>query len=309
MKEYKAIFERYLSVERNASRHTRTNYLRDIGQMEGFLKGNGLCLEGDRVDVRRIDEEVVTAFLGHLYKKGNKRSSIARKVASLRAFFRFLVRKGVLDRNPLELLPTPKVDKYLPSVLSVDEAKDLMEVTVRHGVLGLRDRAMLETLYSSGIRVGELVGLDVEDLDLNLGIIKVKGKGGKERIVPIGSKAITALKGYLTRRGELKPSCVKEGGDAFFLNSRGRRITPRTVQRLVDWYRGKSGVIKDITPHTLRHTFATHLMDSGVDLRVIQEMLGHSNLSTTQRYTKVSMGRLMEVYDKAHPRAKKTGNR
>lgn len=301
---YKTRFERYLSIERNASRHTRIGYLRDILELEAFLKGMGLCLEGDTVDVREMDEGVAIAFLGHLYKKGDKRSTIARKVASLRAFFKFLVRKGVLEKNPLELLTTPKIERYLPTVLSVDEAKCLMEVSVKGSVMGLRDRAILETLYSSGIRVGELTGLNMWDIDLDVGLLKVLGKGGKERVVPIGKKAIHSLCAYLRRRSEFLKD---RETDALFLNSKGGRLTTRSVQRLVDKYGKKRGIMKGPTPHTLRHTFATHLLDSGVDLRAIQEMLGHSSLSTTQRYTKVTIDRLMEVYDKSHPRAKKAG--
>ncbi|HCY18593.1 MAG: hypothetical protein A2X87_07995 [Deltaproteobacteria bacterium GWC2_42_51] len=350
MQEYKKAFEQYLSIEKNASKYTRENYLRDITQLEGFLKDNGLYLCNDEIDVKKINENALRLFLGNLYKNCRK-ASIARKLASIKAFFRFLVKKGYLSKDPAELITHPKIEKYLPTVLTVDEAKTLVEagqtIAEKRGkgergkrknpltpspirrfpdsLTILRDKAILEVLYSSGIRVGELSGLNMRDIDLDSGIIKVIGKGNKERIAILGEKAREALRKYLAKKSEVRslplqacPRMVlsgavsrgqksEEGNEPVFLGARGERIYPRAVQRLVKESALRSNVAKSPTPHSLRHSFATHLLDAGVDLRTIQEMLGHASLSTTQKYTKVSVQRLMEVYDKAHPRAKKTG--
>jgi integrase/recombinase XerC len=216
-----------------------------------------------------------------------------------------LVREKVIPSNPAKSVSTPKVEKTLPTTLSVDEAFRLMESPQsrpRKSSDGseersLRDRAILELLYSSGLRVSELVGLNSDQLDLDLGIVRVMGKGRKERIVPVGMKAIDALNAYFNERGMLK------GDEPIFINSSGGRLTARSVGRLIKKYSKHSGIFRKVSPHSLRHTFATHLLDAGADIREIQEMLGHSSLSTTQRYTHVSMGKLMEVYDKAHPRS------
>ncbi|MEK6599745.1 MAG: tyrosine recombinase XerC [Deltaproteobacteria bacterium] len=326
MDRYKKEFDKYLSIEKNASHYTIENYLRDITQLECFLKDNALCLADGEVDAGRIDEKAIKFFLGHLYNtvtrhksqatsKGYKKVSIARKLASIKAFFRFLVRKGFLSGNPAEFISYPKIEKYLPTVLTVDEVKGLVEADISHKtqdtshkskklslLTTLRDRAILEVLYSSGIRVSELAGLNMRDVDINQGIIRVLGKGNKERIAMLGSKAQDALKAYLEERKQFP---FAKNTEAVFLGVRGERIYPRAVQRLVKEAAGIGGVSKDPTPHSLRHTFATHLLDAGADLRTIQEMLGHASLSTTQKYTKVSVQRLLEAYDKAHPRAKK----
>ena len=316
MDRYKKEFDKYLSIEKNASHYTIENYLRDITQLECFLKDNALCLAEGEVDAGRIDEKAIRFFLGHLYKD-HKKASIARKLASIKAFFRFLVRKGFLSKNPAEFISYPKIEKYLPTVLTVDEVKGLVEADIsqepapagsKQGlkknslITTLRDRAILEVLYSSGIRVSELAGLNMRDVDLNQGIIRALGKGNKERLAMLGSMAQDALKAYLEERKQLP---FAKNPEAVFLGVRGERIYPRAVQRLVKDAAGRGGVSKDPTPHSLRHTFATHLLDAGADLRTIQEMLGHASLSTTQKYTKVSVQRLLEVYDKAHPRAKK----
>jgi integrase/recombinase XerC len=209
------------------------------------------------------------------------------------------VRERLVPSNPAKAVSTPKVEKPLPTTLTVDEAFRLMEAPVEKR--RLRDRAILELLYSSGIRVGELVGVNVNQLDEDLGIVKVMGKGRKERIVPVGLKAIEALKAYLQERGDVGEE------EPLFINSRGGRLTARSIGRLVKKYTKRSGIFRKVSPHSLRHTFATHLLDAGADIREIQEMLGHASLSTTQRYTHLSLGKLMEVYDKAHPRSfKKT---
>jgi integrase/recombinase XerC len=254
--------------------------------------------------IEKADRIAIRKYLSFLHRK-NKKSSIARKVSALRSFFKYLVKEQVVPFNPAKGVSTPKVEKTLPAALTVDEAFRLMESPnrvsgkplERSKEKGLRDRAILELLYSSGLRVSELVGLNSNQLDLDLGIVRVMGKGRKERIVPVGVKAIEATKSYLEERGRV-------GGDGpIFVNALGGRLTARSVGRLVKKYTRDSGIFRKVSPHSLRHTFATHLLDAGADIREIQEMLGHSSLSTTQRYTHVSMGKLMEVYDKAHPRS------
>jgi integrase/recombinase XerC len=295
-------FLRYLTVERNASVHTLEGYSRDLRQFEGFLKDAGLCLAGGRVDAGRVDEAAVRAFIYSLHG-GLRKVTVARKLSSVRSFFRFLVKKGVLGANPAELMPTPKVEKFLPSVLTVDEAIELVETPARGKTseAAVRDLAILEVLYSTGIRVSELTGLDMGDLDLKAGTIKVLGKGGKERIAFLGRSAVDSLSAYL----RLKPAGHEwPGKGPVFTGIRGGRITGRAVQRVVKKYVVKSGINKTPTPHSLRHSFATHLLDAGVDLRSIQEMLGHEKLSTTQRYTRVGTDTIMEAYDRAHPRAR-----
>jgi integrase/recombinase XerC len=235
--------------------------------------------------------------MSFLHRK-NKKSSIARKISALRSFYKYLVREKVMNSNPAKHVATPKLEKPLPSTLTVDEAFRLVESPAGdEKPQRSRDRAILELLYSSGIRVGELVTLNLEHLDRDLGIVRVMGKRRKERIVPVGSKAIGALNRYLEERGQVGEK------DPLFLNSRGERLTSRSVGRIVKHYTGRSGIYRNISPHSLRHTFATHLLDSGADIREIQEMLGHASLSTTQRYTHLTLGKVMEVYDKAHPRS------
>jgi integrase/recombinase XerC len=263
-----------------------------------------------QVEVERADRIAIRKYLSFLHRK-NRKSSIARKLSTLRSFFRYLVREQIVPSNPAKSVSTPKVEKTLPTTLTVDETFRLMESPKglpeksSGGPMekGLRDHAILELLYSSGLRVSELVGLDSNQLDLELGVVRVMGKGRKERIVPVGMKAIDALKVYLERRGRLKEE------EPIFINSLGGRLTARSVGRLIKKYTRHSGIFRKVSPHSLRHTFATHLLDAGADIREIQEMLGHSSLSTTQRYTHVSMGKLMEVYDKAHPRSFKNVGR
>ncbi len=303
-------FIHYLSAEKNASPHTCRAYERDLEEFENVLRSLGMSLStGQDIDFGKVDRLAIRRYLSFLHRK-NKKSSIARKVSTLRSFFKYLVKEQFITSNPAKSVSTPKVEKPLPTTLTVDEAFRLMETPVekgrndyrtdtrpRSGRNGLRDRAILELLYSSGIRVGELVGLNMNQLDLDLGIVKVMGKGRKERIVPVGSKAVESLKAYLVKRVALG------GEEALFVNSRGKRLTARSVGRLIKKYTKLSGIFRRISPHTLRHSFATHLLDAGADIREIQEMLGHASLSTTQRYIHLSPGKLMEVYDKAHPRS------
>ncbi len=300
-------FIHYLSTEKNASLHTCRSYQKDLEQLEDFLKSAGICLGSDgNVEIEKLDRMAMRRYLSFLHKK-NRKSSIGRKISALRSFFKYLVREGIVLSNPAKSIATPKAEKFLPTALTVDEAFRMMDsprTSVERDSSNnarekeSRDRAILELLYSSGIRVGELVGLNLNRLDLDLGIVKVMGKGGKERIVPVGSKAIKALKDYFDERG-----ATEGGGGPAFLNLRGGRLTARSVGRLVKEYTKLSGIFRKVSPHSLRHTFATHLLDAGADIREIQEMLGHASLSTTQRYTHLSMGKLMEVYDKAHPRS------
>jgi len=245
--------------------------------------------------------------MAFLYGRKLKKSSINRKISSLRAFYRFLVREGTVRNNPAQDVQTPKTEKYMPTFLSVDEAFDLLEASGSDPSLsGLRNLAMLELFYSSGLRLAELAGLDEDDVNFSAALVKVRGKGKKERIVPVGKRALEALKRYLSATEDTRRKLFREGmGGALFLNERGGRITTRSIARIVDTATVKSGIGRKISPHALRHSFATHLLAAGADLRSIQEMLGHESLSTTQKYTAVNINRLMEVYDKAHPRAKK----
>lgn len=295
MQNFVEQFARYLGDERNLSPHTRIAYLRDLGEFYNFLERHG---GSGKDSLARIDSFLLRRYLAELHKC-NQRTSIARKLSTLRTFFRYLVREGVLASNPAEGLATPKINRYLPKTLSVDEATALMERGYGDSLLDLRDRAIVELFYSSGLRVSELTGLDVGSLDLRDKLVRVLGKGRKERIVPIGRKAHEALLAYLAER------TLPDGNEPLFLNARGGRLTPRSVQRNLKVRLIKAGVIKDISPHALRHSFATHLLDGGADLRAIQELLGHASLSTTQKYTQVSVDQLMSVYDKAHPRSKK----
>jgi len=292
-------FGTHMEVERNLSYHTRRSYLSDLGQFGKFLVENGMDRPGD------VDQVVIRTFLASLYRGKTKKVTISRKVASLRAFFTFLLREGVIRYNPAQMVQAPKIDKYLPSFLSIDEVFSLLKVRFEPGVSGLRDRAIIEFLYSAGVRVSELTGLNVADVDFSSGLAKVRGKGRKERVVPVGGPALSALKTYVDSRTVAEGSKTDAYGEApLFLNRTGSRLTPRSVRRIIDKYITLGGVGKKISPHALRHTFATHLMDAGADLRVIQELLGHESLSTTQKYTSVSVRRLMEVYDKSHPRAR-----
>ena len=287
-----AAFCAYLETERNVSPHTLAAYGRDLKQLAEFVGRE----KGEGAQARDVDHLLLRRYLALLGKRARK-SSIGRKLAAIRTFFRFLLRRGIIARNPAELIATPKREQRLPFHLDIDQATTLVEAPADDQKHALRDRAILELLYSSGLRVSELTGLDIGDLDLAGGMVRVLGKGGKERIVPVGSRAVEAIRAYLILRGELA------GSGALFLNTRGERINRRGVARIVDAHVLRIAAFKRISPHVLRHTFATHLLEGGADLRAIQELLGHASLSTTQKYTHVGIDRLMEVYDKAHPKA------
>lgn len=285
-------FIRYIEVERGFSEHTLRAYRKDLQEFASFSKSEPENIEV--IDIRR--------FLSNLMQKGKSVSTVSRKLATVRSFLSYLNDSGLIKLNQAKLVSMPKKGKPLPNFLSVDEAFELVQSPEGISFINSRDRAILELLYSSGIRVSELAGINIDDLNLKEGLLKVKGKGKKERVVPFGDKASEALKSYLVERmlfKKEKSSIIKE--NAFFLNIRGGRLTDRQIRRIVVKYAKNIGIQGQIGPHTLRHSFATHLLVGGADLRVIQELLGHSSISTTQKYTHLDIGHLINVYDKSHP--------
>jgi len=303
MEDLLADFRTFLDVERNVSEHTRVAYLADVEEFNAFLQSR------DRVSAHAtlldVNTDTMRAYLAYLHSRKLRKVSINRKISSLRAFYKYALREGKIKNNPALAVQTPKIEKYMPTFLSVDEAFALLEACGSDTAAGLRDRAMLELFYSSGLRLAELAGLDKEDVNFSGALVKLRGKGKKERIVPVGAQALNAIDRYLSATANVRKEFLADSsGGALFLNSRGKRITTRSIARIVDEATIKSGIGRKISPHALRHSFATHLLSAGADLRSIQEMLGHESLSTTQKYTAVNINRLMEVYDKAHPRAK-----
>jgi len=296
-------FADMLRVERNASPHTARNYASDLRQLRRFLleRRLGLAAGGKEIDVARVDSLAVRAYVAWLLE-GHRKSSVGRKISTLKSFWRYLRRERAVATDPTDGVSTPKREKKLPTHLTVDDVFRLIEAPDADTPAGARDRAILETIYSTGIRVSELVGLDWDDVDGNVQVVRVQGKGNKERIVPVGTKALAALAVYRARLPQL---CRRRLRDerAVFLNRAGTRLTTRSVARLVDAYIREQGIATKATPHALRHSFATHLLGQGADLRAIQELLGHASLSTTQKYTHLNLDHLMQVYDKAHPRA------
>jgi len=287
------------------SDHTAKNYRIDLEQFLSFLveKQDLSGKKETAPELESIDFLVIREYLGRLYGR-YKRTSIARKLSTIRSFFCFLEQKGLVKGNPAADISTPKQGKYIPNHLPVDEMFRLLDGPDREKPLGLRDLAILETLYSCGIRVSELSGLNVSSIDFDQRLVRVVGKGNKERIVPIGKKALQAIEDYIEPTGSLrKKSGRNVENTPLFLNFRGGRLTARSIERMVKKYANGCGLMTEVTPHSLRHTFATHLLDGGADLRSVQELLGHVSLSTTQKYTHVSLERLMQVYDKAHPRS------
>ncbi len=298
----------HLRYERNVSAHTLRNYESDLQQFLDYLnppaeKANGK----NRAEpyLNEIDHITIREWLATLHSDHKKKSSIARKLAALRTFFQFLVREGVVEANPAKLVATPRKEKKLPVHLSVEDAVRFIETPDADTDFGKRDRAILELLYATGVRVSELVQLDLRDIDFNNKLLRVFGKRRKERIVPFGEPAARALREYLSVREKflMNAAVTKRDAQPLVLNYQGTRMTTRSVGRLVEKYIRMCAGIHDISPHALRHSFATHLLDSGADLRDIQALLGHARLSTTQVYTHVSMEKLIEVYDKAHPKA------
>jgi integrase/recombinase XerC len=299
-------FADYLKYQRNASPHTLRNYLSDLDQFYDYLCPEDSNGERPDIDIRQIDHITIREYMAKLYQEKRKKSSIGRKLATLRTFFKFLCREQVLEMNPARLVSSPRLEKRLPKVISVDEVVHFIETPDTETVLGKRDRAILELLYATGCRVSEVAGMNLDDIDFRRETIRVRGKGRKERFVPFGSKAKEALTTYFEVRGALLAEAPEHKRDAkaVLLNYQGTRITTRSIGRLVDKYVKECALTQDISPHSLRHSVATHLLSAGADLRVIQELLGHARLSTTQIYTHVSIEQLMQVYDKAHPRAR-----
>ncbi|MDN5345142.1 MAG: integrase/recombinase XerC [Clostridia bacterium] len=290
----------YLEGEKLASPCTVTAYRTDIEQFAALVYER----LGPQAGPAEVDSWLVRRFLGWLNQAGQKKSSMNRKLVALRSFYRFLLREGKVEHNPVALLSGPRLEKRLPVCLNYTEVKKLLAIPAGTP-LGLRDRAILETLYASGIRVGELVGLDQESLDLEGGYARVLGKGQRERVVPLGKQAVRAIRDYLARgRPELAAHRNPPELTALFLNHTGGRLTARGVRERLSHYVEKAALRSGISPHTLRHCFATHLLEGGADLRVVQELLGHVNLATTQIYTHLSQARLREVYQQAHPRAR-----
>ncbi len=306
MDELLSQFLEHLRYERNVSEHTLRNYASDVEQFLDYLApAHPQTGKRTEPDLAAIDHITIREWLSTLHSEQKQKTSIARKLAALRTFFQFLVREGVMEMNPAKLVSTPRLEKKLPKHLSIEEAIKFIETPDVETDLGKRDRAMLELLYATGVRVSELTKMGIADLDFKNKLIRVTGKRRKERIVPFGDPARDALKNYLSvRESLLNNAAVSERDpDALFLNYQGTRITTRSVGRMVEKYILLCAGLHDISPHALRHSFATHLLDSGADLRDIQELLGHARLSSTQIYTHVSMEKLIEVYDKAHPKA------
>ncbi len=350
MKEFIQKFAYHLENERNASRYTIISYRNDLVQFLRYISppddksSTPWCAPRKAISPADIDHRLIREFMGYLHARGNQKSTIARKLTSLRAFFKFCHREGAIRKNPAKLVSTPRLPKRIPQVLPAEDMGNFLDqmgaspkrllpranaedeivagATLRRGkslARGRRagkaprdhsreylrrDRAILEMLYSSGLRVSELTGLNLADIDRAQQMLRVRGKGRKERIVPFGSKAFAALDAYLPVRAMImKKTRVREDYEAVFLSSFGRRIASRTVQRIVGKYAREAGLNFNLHPHSFRHAFATHLLADGADLRSIQELLGHSSLSTTQKYTHATIRQLMEVYDKAHPRA------
>ncbi|MCI0681089.1 MAG: tyrosine recombinase XerC [Gemmataceae bacterium] len=305
MDEALADFLRFLALEKQASELTVKSYREDLTQAKEFLQTQ---LGSANPDLARVTSRHVRAWLVWLHERGYAKTTIARRLAAVRSWFRFLCRRGVLAANPAQGLRGPRQDKKLPHFLPEDALAKLLAAPPAETLLGRRDRAILEALYSAGLRVSELTGLNLADVDLAEGVATVRGKGKRERLVFFGAQAMEALQAWLAAREELLHQLRKTPAgrhkDAVFLNKNGTRLTSRSVGRLLAKHLARTGLDAAASPHSLRHSFATHLLDRGADIRSVQELLGHRSLATTQIYTHVSTGRLQEHYQKAHPRAK-----
>ena len=286
MNRYVEKFISYLDIEKNYSKHTLLNYKIDLEEFFAYIED---------APIERIDYFQLRRYLGNLRSKNLKTRTVARKLSSLRSLFKFLFREGLVKKNPATLLMTPKLDKKLPQFLSEADAARLVDAASEKDESGLRDRAILEALYSTGMRVSELVSLNCDRVDFISNIVKVEGKGKKERLLPIGDTALDTIKKYLGTRSH--------ESNAIFLNHNGGRLTDRSVRNIVNKYILKASIQGKMSPHALRHSFATHLLNAGADLRSVQELLGHVNLSTTQIYTHMTTEKLRSIYNKAHPRA------
>jgi len=307
--DYLSDFEQRLKTVRNAGKHTSRAYLGDIRAFLRFMADKyfgGPDSSAESVRPAEIDRLKMRAYLAYLQSGDISKRSVARKLSAIRVFFDFLLTEGVVESNPADEVSHPKLDRSLPEFLSVEEVKGLLEAPPGDTALGIRDRAILETLYSAGMRVAELAGIALDDLDLGGGVVKVVGKGDKQRNALLGRYAIEAIREYLEIRRELNRG---QSGGHLFLSRTGRPLTERDIHRIVTRYARNLWGNRSVSPHTLRHSFATHLLDAGADLRDVQELLGHSSLSTTQIYTHVSIERLRAIYDEAHPHAKANGAR
>lgn len=285
----------YLGNERGLALNTLESYSRDLRQYQEFLeKGGSETLES-------ASQSTIVAYLMYLRKQGKATATIARRLAALKAFYHFLIKENLVDKDPTDSLASPKLERKLPKVLTVEEVDRLLAKPDTRTPHGLRDKAMLELLYATGIRVSELTSLNLGDVDLQEAVVRCRGKGSKERIVPVGTIAINALSAYLSGG---RPRIVQDPREkALFVNHHGSRLTRQGFWKIVKKYAVQAGIRKEITPHTLRHSFATHLLENGADLRAVQEMLGHADISTTQIYTHITKSRLKEVYSRTHPRA------
>jgi len=296
------------------SQNTADSYMIDLSDFCDFLSKTNQALENPEqnnhdslVDIEKIDHLVIRSYLANMQERNLARSTVLRRLSSLRSFFKYMCRQGFLKLDPTLAISSPKAKKKLPDFLELSEIELLLSAPDTETTIGLRDQAILELLYSTGMRVGELIALDLSDLDRENSIVKVRGKGKKERIIPVGRTAMSAIDRYLAIREKLagqKLEASNTQNQAFFLSERGNRIPDSlSIRRRVEKYAKATGIKKKITPHTLRHTFATHMLNAGADLRSVQELLGHTNLSTTQIYTHITADRLKKVYEKAHPRA------
>jgi integrase/recombinase XerC len=297
--EYIEPFITWLNDEKGYSRHTIVNYRRDLLEFADEA--------GRKTDIGSLDTRIIRNYVYSLNIR-NKSSSVARKLSTLRTFFKFMEQEHVIRHNPMGSISMPKQEQHIPVFLSVDEVFALLESPGKEGKV--RDSAILELLYSTGMRVSELVACNLASLDFDNEMVRVKGKGNRERIIPVGEQAVKGVRAYCVEREELLRNCLQQGKkidrEALFLNNRGTRLTARSVERLIAEYGRKAGIDKPVTPHVLRHSFATHLLEMGADMRSVQELLGHASLSTTQKYTHLDMVHLMKVYDKAHPKARKS---
>ncbi|MDP8298641.1 MAG: tyrosine recombinase XerC [Candidatus Tantalella remota] len=289
MKRFVEKFANYLDIEKNYSKHTLRGYRSDLTELAEFLSDK---------DPKKITHLDLRRFLAELKRRDCAKRTVVRKLGAIRSFFKFLFREKYIKNNPADSIFTPKLDKKLPEFLDIDKTIKLVTAPQLDNLLGLRDRAILEVLYSTGIRVSELVGINEEDIDLIAGVVKVRGKGKRERIALLGSESQRAIRNYTGDSGR-----VSKLSGPFFLNNRGTRLTDRSVRRIIDKYVLKCSIEQKISPHSIRHSFATHLINNGADLRSVQELLGHQNLSTTQIYTHMGSKRIREMYEKAHPRA------
>lgn len=287
-------FLAFLKHEKNASPHTIACYKRDLLQLAGYLEERKVVLRG-------IDNVILRGFMAKLQENKNKKSTVARKLAAIRSFFQFCIKKKWLEDNPAKIVATPKQEKHVPSFLSENEMAQFLDLPQTTQPLDLRDKTVLELLYATGMRVSELAGLNLDDLSFSERLVRVRGKGKKERLIPFGRKAEDSLVFYIRSRPQINKGKIE--AEALFLNYRGKRLSSRSVERIVDKYIRFTAVQRKISPHSLRHSFASHLLSRGADLRVIQELLGHESLATTQKYTHLNLRQLLEVYKKSHPRS------